>query len=65
MIFNYTNTLLNPIGKFQHNPHTCGKLWTKSRSNELLVGEFRLYGVDLVIESHSHTTKWSAKKCKW
>ena len=59
---NYTNTALEPYWKIaqHHNPTYAMALYGLNQDQmDCWVDKFELYAIDLVLESHSHTTKWS------
>ena len=59
---NYTNTALDPFWKIaqHHNPTYAMALYGLNQDQmNCWVDKFELYNIDLVLESHSHTTKWS------
>ena len=59
---NYTNTPLEPYWKIaqHHNPTYAMALYGLNQDQmDCWTDKFETYGIDLVLESHSHTTKWS------
>ena len=59
---NYTNTALEPYWKIaqHHNPTYAMALYGLNQDQmDCWIDKFELYEIDLVLESHSHTTKWS------
>ena len=59
---NYTNTTIEPNWKIvqHHNPtYAMANYGLNQDQMNCWIDEFELYKVDLVLESHSHTTKWS------
>lgn len=59
---NYTNTAIEPYWKIaqHHNPTFAMALYGLNQDQmNCWVDKFEQYKVNLVLESHSHTTKWS------
>ena len=59
---NYTNTAIEPNWKIvqHHNPtYAMANYGLNQDQMNCWIDEFQSYGVNLVLESHSHTTKWS------